>query len=357
MNKSLKNNRAPRILITSPHNLGDLIARVPQIKLLKKEYPDCEIIVCARKYVQDLASYISVIDQFVDFEALFLQEDNLVVEALKNLNVDAIIHLPSQGKHVGPPVLSYAFKAQIPLRIGNLKRSLLSLMRAKKKVRWTHNLKKERIIKGMHEFQWHLQSLKFLGIFCQLSMQEIGQLLHSSGRLPKRPSLLKEGVFNLIIHPGSQGHAKEWPQSHMLELIKQLDPSIHMIITGSQEEAMRFQKLNINQENFSFVMGKLSLKEFISLIAHADGVVANSTGPIHIASLFNTRVCGLFVDQQGMDPSVWGPVGYQAQVLVSSKACLACEKKLVDLNPGLCSCMEGIEVGQVRQVIEQWREE
>ncbi len=346
-----------RVMVTSPHHLGDLIAKVALIRLLKTNFPGCQIVLCARSYVFDLARCIKEIDEIVDFEALFNQNDDQIISDLKKLKIDVLIHLLSVERPIGPKVFEYAKKAGIRYRIGNLYRSRFSLWFKKIESFITHNLRQKRILDQMHEFQWNLTPLKFFKKRATYSLDEIAQLLCSQPRTERfKHRLILPNRFNLILHPGSHGNAKEWPTSKFLKLVQVLkDPQIHLIITGSAEEALRYNQLNVNLSHVTFAMGQLNLKEFIQLIEDASGVVAASTGPIHIASLFNTPTLGLFPKQKEIGAGVWKPIGEKATYIESSNICIACQKRLTEINPKACRCMEGIEVDQVLNVIEGWR--
>ena len=150
-----------RIWISSPHNLGDFVAKIPLIRIIKEQNPDCQIIVAARPYVKELINLVHEVDQFIDFEQFFAQSQEDIVKVLTNLKIDALIHVLSLERHIGPDVISLAKKAHIPNRIGNIKRSLFSLWVKKAKGDLTHNICERRIVNGMHEYQWNLLPLKF----------------------------------------------------------------------------------------------------------------------------------------------------------------------------------------------------
>lgn len=342
-------------MITSPHHLGDFVAKVALIRLLKQGYPHCQIILCARCYVFELAKRVTEIDEIIDLDHLFSKEDDAIVEDLKSLKIDVLIHILSVDRSMGPHVFKYAQKANIPFRVGNCNRSLWSLYFKNAYKGLTHNLRQKRIMEGVHEFQWNLTPLKFFNLRSNYSLDEIADYLLVPKKKMQHP-LLVPNRFNLIVHPGSHGNAKEWPVKNFLTLINSLnDPSIQIIITGSAEEARRYSMLNVKKEGVTFAMGELNLKDFISLIENADGIVAASTGPIHMASLFGTKTLGLFPKQKEMSAQVWSPVGHNADYLESPIICLACQKKLTELNPKACRCMEGIEVDQVFNVIKGWK--
>jgi heptosyltransferase III len=343
-----------RVLITCPHNLGDFIAKLPFIRILKSDQKDCRIILCARSYLRDLVDLIDEVDEFVDLEKLFNQNEDAVVQELKDLKVDTIIHLLSVQNAIGPPILKYAQRAGIKNRVGNLNKSLLSLWRKKKDHHITHNLNQKRLIDGMHEFQWNLLPLPFFGIKKNLSLGEITKLLKVEKKEGFESPHINREKFTLIIHPGSHGNAKEWPINFYRELIDELDESkFNILITGSKEEAKKFSALK--DAKGTFLMGSLPLNEFISLIQNSDGLLAASTGPVHIASLFSTKILALFPHQKQIGPTIWKPLGENATYLESPAICDACKRKLTDFNPTLCSCMEKITVRDVENILNTWR--
>lgn len=353
-NKIIKNWN--RILVTCPHNLGDFIAKLPLIRLLKTNKPGCEVVLCCRGYVKELVQSVQEVDQMVDFEQLFSQEEDKIVEALKELNIDTVIHLLSQQKSMGPDVLGYAKQAGITNRVGNLNKSAFSFWMKRNEHHITHNLCSKRIIEGMHEFQWNLTPLKFFGIKNSYSLDSFSDLLKVEIHEEKSSPYLSKERFNLILHPGSHGNAKEWPEFKFRELIDLLDEKkFQVLITGSKEEALKYKGLDLKKENLHFLMGQFSLGEFISFIHQCDGIVAASTGPIHIASLSSTHILGLFPKQKRIGAGIWGPLGENASYIESPGICSACEKKLTDFNPNLCTCMEAIEATEVQNRISLWR--
>jgi heptosyltransferase III len=66
-------------------------------------------------------------------------------------------------------------------------------------------------------------------------------------------------------------------------------------ISGTKEEAKTMGIfLNDLPSHVVNMTGKLSLSEFISFISSCDGVVACSTGPLHIAASLGKTAVGLY---------------------------------------------------------------
>jgi heptosyltransferase-3 len=85
------------------------------------------------------------------------------------------------------------------------------------------------------------------------------------------------------------------------------------------------------------ITGKLSLPEFITFINLCDGIVAASTGPLHIAGALGKIALGLYPPIQPMDPLRWAPIGLKADFIVLDKNCNFCRTK-----PDACLCMQKI---------------
>ncbi|MCH9633628.1 MAG: hypothetical protein S4CHLAM7_03590 [Chlamydiae bacterium] len=347
---SIKNPK--RILITSPHNLGDFVAKIPFIRLLKQQSPATEIILLVREYIFPLVACIQEVDRVLDFECFFSRDEEVIIQDLKEMRVDTCIHILSINHSLGPDVIQLAKKANIPNRIGNVRKSHWVLFR-KKNFGITHNLRSKRILPDLHEFEWNLLPLKFFGIKVDFEKVNFPRFLKTTLLSGEKNKYLKDEKFNLIVHAGSHGNAKEWPQKHFNKLLEELGGRFHIILTGSLEEKYRIP-LHVANEKITDLRGSLSLRELISLISEADGLLAASTGPIHIASLFATHTLALFPKQKIMGPEVWAPKGENSDFIQSQLVCSSCQKKLTDFNRKLCQCMEGITVESVKKHIENW---
>ncbi len=157
--------------------------------------------------------------------------------------------------------------------------------------------------------------------------------------------------FRLILHPKSKGSAREWPPAHFLALARGLDPAQYrLFVTGTAAEG---EQTRLQQpELFALphvvdLTGKVSLAELVAFIGHADGLVACSTGPLHVAAAMGKLAVGIYPPIRPMHPGRWGPVGPRASYLVLNKDCQDCRQT------GDCACIRAIEVAQVqKRVVE-----
>jgi ADP-heptose:LPS heptosyltransferase len=87
--------------------------------------------------------------------------------------------------------------------------------------------------------------------------------------------------------------------------------------------------------------GKLDLRQLISFISAADGMVAASTGPLHIAAALNKFALGLYAPMRPIHAGRWAPVGKNAAYLMLDRFCNDCRKSLE------CHCIKSIPPEEV----------
>jgi ADP-heptose:LPS heptosyltransferase len=95
----------------------------------------------------------------------------------------------------------------------------------------------------------------------------------------------------------------------------------------------------------------MGLDDLMSFISQADGLVACSTGVLHLAAALNKFVVGLYSPMRPIHPGRWKPIGKNANYLVLDKDCNACRRSRE------CACVNEITVEQVRQKIENYQRE
>ena len=98
--------------------------------------------------------------------------------------------------------------------------------------------------------------------------------------------------------------------------------------------------------NMRKITGDTDLRTLAAALSLADVVVANSTGPLHLAVAVGTKVAGLYPGKAVMAPVRWGPLGKHDRVIVPvSKECKC--------PPNECVCMLTITVEKVASEVAQ----
>jgi heptosyltransferase-3 len=327
-----------KIVISRTDNLGDVMLTLPIAGILKKCFPKSTIYFIGKAYTKALIETCVHIDKFVD------REEVIKNDFLQTIRADVILHIfPDKA------VAKEAALAKIPFRVGTSHRWFHWLY-CNKRVNFS------RKNSDLHEAQLNLKLLEPLGISSDVDLAEL-EMVTGFTKTPSIPNtldtLLAPGKFNLILHPKSKGSAREWPMENYYRLA-QLLPSekYQLFITGTEQEGTLIKKQKpeiFNLSNVTDMTGKCSLQELIGFIAKADGLLACSTGPLHIASALGKHALGIYPPMRPIHPGRWAPLGKQATVLVEHKTCDSCRK---DFN---CHCIQAISPEQVAGVIQSWK--
>ncbi|MEO6500677.1 MAG: glycosyltransferase family 9 protein [Jatrophihabitantaceae bacterium] len=124
--------------------------------------------------------------------------------------------------------------------------------------------------------------------------QAVGCMRLPSVRMP--PSLT-------VLHPGAAAPARRWPARRFAALASALRGRGHrVVVTGGPAEAALARSV-AEQAQAPALLG-LSLPELVSLIGHARLLVCGDTGVAHVASNYRTPSVLLFGP---VSPASWGP--------------------------------------------------
>jgi heptosyltransferase-3 len=256
---------------------------------------------------------------------------------LKELNADWFIHVFPDKR-----LAKAARKAGIKNRVG-------TSHRVYHWINCNKNVSFSRRRSALHEAQLNCCLLKPLGINIP-GISEIknyyGFRINSSHK-KKLKHLLDNTKKNFILHPKSKGSAREWGLDNFDRLIKLMpDEKFKIFVSGTSGEATLMKDfLDENKDRVTDLTGKLTLDEFIEFLSMVDGIVAASTGPLHLAAALGRIAIGIYPPIRPMHPGRWAPLGEKAKVLVTDVACEDCRKNMD------CHCIREISPEDVLNAI------
>lgn len=298
------------IVISRTDNLGDVILTLPVATILKRKFPESKVFFLGKTYTKDIVALSRSVDEFLNWDELREKSDEELTNFFKDLHLDAFIHVFPQKK-----LAQMAKKVKVSLRIGT----------AHRLYHWPHCnrlLFFSRKRSKLHEAQLNAKLLSPLGIKEEFSLRDLGGLydfeLQKSEEDKALQNYLAPDKFNLILHPLSNMSAQEWGQDNFSSLINLLDKTkFNIIITGTSKEGERLKDkiLSRHADTVQDTTGKLSLRQLIRLIGLSDGIIAASTGPLHIGASLGIRALGLYADKRIIGPQRWAPLGPQAEFL------------------------------------------
>jgi ADP-heptose:LPS heptosyltransferase len=128
---------------------------------------------------------------------------------------------------------------------------------------------------------------------------------------------LRPGDF-FIVHPGMAGSALNWPQGNYNALIEKLINAGTVVITGTAADNPFLTEIRPQWEKHDkvrWLQNQLSMEDLLTLLKSARGVVAPSTGVLHLAASLGTRCVGIYSPVLSHRATRWGPRGPQAIAL------------------------------------------
>ncbi|NMB81711.1 MAG: glycosyltransferase family 9 protein [Ignavibacteria bacterium] len=325
------------ILIVRTDRIGDVVLTLPLVSILKKKFHESKISFLSRNYTLPLIQNNPYIN-----EAITLNEKNGQPEIFSNVkklngNFDTCV--------VAYPTFRIAlimFLAGIKIRIGTGYRWYSFLFNKK--------IYDHRKISEYHELEYNVRLLKALGIdevvnpsIVQFNLQSTQESRHTVEEvlIANKVDLSKKII---ILHPGSGGSSVDLPFDSMKNLIAKMahELDVEILITGSGNEAELCQSLIVSEKTKNLA-GVLELKEMIALIEKAEIMIANSTGPIHIAAALGKNVIGFYPKIVSCSDKRWGPYTNNKKIFSPTIDCKNCSRKQCEeLN-----CMSSINIEEV----------
>ena len=329
---------ARHILISRTDSIGDVVLTLPLAGWIRNNFPEVRISFLGRDYTEPVVSISTAIDHFISFDNLKKKPVSEQISILKHEKIDCVIHVFPKSE-----ISSLMKKAGIKWRIGTKNRmyhwfhcnSLITLSRKQS---------------DLHESQLNFKLLEPFGLDNTPGLHEITELYYFERIAPLDPEfkkLLSADKQNIILHPKSKGSAREWGIENFTLLIKNLPKEKYQIfISGTQQEGKKCEEIFETCPEVINLTGKMNLNQFISFIHAADGLIAASTGPLHLAAALGKKAIGLFAPMRPIHPGRWKPLGARAIAISINKNCNACAKS------GECACIREIKFQEVISALE-----
>ena len=169
---------------------------------------------------------------------------------------------------------------------------------------------------------------------------------------PPNPNLpdFPAGLRTIAFAPVSRWPSKDWPVARYGELAGLLlarDPSLRILVVGGKADAPVGASIasavgDGDKGRIINLCGRTSIAESLALLAKCDLLVANDTGPVHMAAAVGTRCLVLFGPTR---PDWTGPYGEGHRIIMRDLPCQPCLKHRCPR--GDHACLESIPASEV----------
>jgi heptosyltransferase-2 len=154
-----------------------------------------------------------------------------------------------------------------------------------------------------------------------------------------------------VICPGGNWDPKRWPRENFAGLADILSEKFgaKVVISGAGKDIKLGEEIrSLMKDGAVIACGKTTLKELGALLERANLVIANDTGPMHIAVAMKTRVIALFGPTS---PALTGPYGEGNYRVISRYD--ECPIPCYDFTCKDNRCMKAITVDEVAKAAEE----
>lgn len=266
------------ILILKPSSLGDIINGLQVAQSIKEQLPGCHIDWVVRDRFAPIVSQCNVIDTIFLFNRRKgLRSFIRLLKEIRKKEYDYVLDFQGLAR---TGVMTYFARGKY--KLGRSDARELSFFAYDKRVPLPASGKMS------HAVDILLQFLPEMGLKGEL----LGTLRFNSHSLEAIDVRLKGSVSPIVMIPNSRQARKEW--GGFVELARKiLEHYGDQLVVWDSHMANNTLGLEA-YEHFINVSGKTSIEDMISLVAGARLVIANDSGPMHLAAAMGRPILGLF---------------------------------------------------------------
>ena len=322
-------------LIVRPDGIGDEVLSLPVATELRRAMPGARVSFLSSVYAAPLLAHHPDLDDVLTVTG---QETLGELVQLFRRNVDAAIFLKPFRR-----LMTAAWLARVPLRVGT-------------GYRWYSFLLNRRVYEhrrdfSRHESAYNLGLLRGLGLTpgdvtppCLVVTPEEREWAHAR---------LGDGkALRVLVHPGGLS-SRIWRPAHFRDLVLHLaGEGREVVVTGNAAERDWFRgEIGIGEwlENVRDLMGALTLRQLMAVIATCRVVVSMATGPTHLAAALGIATVSLNDPRRNQSPTRWQPLGKGVMLRPDVPTC---EKCIHEACP-YWDCLDRITVEAVDQRVTQ----
>jgi heptosyltransferase-2 len=332
------------ILIWLPSPMGDAVLCTPALRAICTQYPDAAIWLYGNGVVRSVLSPNTISKNWIEQRS---SNPFTVAAEFKKYNFDTVILF----KNSFMSALT-VWLARIPVRIGYAREGRGFLL--------TKKLEPQRLPDGNYTPISMLDY--YLGLAAQVGTDTAGRLPElevshkdTKSLQEKLPEIfITDGPKVILVVGGAFGANKCWPAERFAKLadwlVEKYEATVILSVAPNSFEQRIAEEVCENTKHRIFNLGEtpLSLGELKALFSTADLVVANDTGPRHIAIALKRKVITLF----GPNDPAWTQTGYADEIqIVADVKCAPCQEPQCRMEELIC--MYSISVESVCEAAEK----
>jgi lipopolysaccharide heptosyltransferase I len=330
-----------KILVLKPSALGDIVHSMPTLAALRRRFPDAAIHWVVARGLEPLLETNPLVNELVVFDrqawknktrlAKNIFETGTFVRRLSSDKYDLVVDL--QGL-LRTGLMSKAAGAKVRIGFRGAREGAAMFYTHRVPVDW----------KSTHAVERYLKLVEALG--CDSSrvefpLFEFERSTELVKRLPERYA---------VMAPSAGKPANRWPAERFGAVAARL--TLPVVVVGTSADAEIAEKVVENSGgNARSIVGETDIPGLAAVLANAEFVLANDTGPAHLAAAIGTPVAALFGPANPIRTRPYGDKHLVIQTDVEIP-CWPCNRK--DTCPKW-KCFDTLTPEVALSALERWR--
>jgi lipopolysaccharide heptosyltransferase II len=325
-------------------SLGDVLMTTPALRALKSLRPSPRITLLGSPAGVAIAEMIPEIDAAIAYGAPWMKAtaqpdpaaDRALIEQLAKEDFDAAIVFTvfSQSPL---PAATVCHLAGIPRRVAHCRENPYHLL-----TDWLRETEPETRVR--HEVQRQLDLVAALGAHTR--DPRLALRIPACARRSARERLARAGVRVcgrwIAIHPGASAPSRRYPPESFADAARELaQEGFQIVFVGTPDEVALVHEIQraMGAPSISFA-GRTTLPQLAALLELAPLVIANNSGPAHVAAAVGTPL----VDLYALTNPQHTPWGVRHRVLNHDVPCRDCYRSLC---PNDHACLRSVAPAEV----------
>ncbi|HTL31173.1 MAG TPA: lipopolysaccharide heptosyltransferase I [Tepidisphaeraceae bacterium] len=328
----------PRILIVKPSALGDIVHTLPVLSLLRRRWPGAHISWLINP------GFAGLIDQHPQINEVILFERRRFAQSWRNASAARGLFQFTRSLREGKFDLVmdlqglfrsgwFTARTRAPVRVGFANaRELAHLF-------YTH-----RVQVGspeQHAVERYLKMAEFIG-----AGREPVEFHFATSDADRASIAAKLGDIEryAVLMPGTNWQTKRWPIEHFAAIVEPLKKKFGLdsIVAGGPDAA----ELAARMPGTRNLVGQTNLRELTALFERAALVIANDSGPMHIAAALGRP---LVTPYGPTNPVRTGPFGRMDTVIRLDLPCSPCYSRTCSHQ----SCLKWLTIEPVIELAQE----
>jgi heptosyltransferase-1 len=307
-----------KILILKPSSLGDVIQALPVLRLLKLHWPQSEIFWWIDANLVPLLEGDPDLAGVVRFERqrwarpVYWPEMLRSIQWMRRQSFDLVVDLQCLLRSG-----AFAWLAKGERLVG--------LDERREGARGFYDIAVRRESYHTHAVDWYLETLKAIDVPVHWNFNWIPERSTVASSIREKwPVGSRRWI---VLQPGARWSNKRWPVENYAALVRELADGHRdlgfAILGGGADRELGTAIAQAAPEHCLDLTGKISLPEMVEWIRLSSLMIANDTGPMHVAAALGKPLVGVFGPTE---PRRTGPYGQLNNVLQAELPCVPCMK-------------------------------